>query len=64
MQFNLKPVRLAKCMTQEELSQKSGVARQIIVDLESGKDDVNTTTGTLLKLANALGVSVADIIYL
>ena len=44
-------------MTQEELANKSGVSRQTISSLESGKSE-NVLTGTLAAIANALGTTV------
>lgn len=60
MNYNGKELRLKENMTQEELSQKSGVARSIINGLESGRTET-TTTKTLLKIARALEVGVADL---
>ena len=60
MGFKVKEIRLAKNISQEELSKASGVSRQTISDLESG-EVVNTTTSTLAKLADALECKVGDI---
>lgn len=60
MGFEVKEIRLAKNISQEELSKASGVSRQTISELESGKV-VNTTTSTLAKLADALECKVGDI---
>ena len=60
MGYNVKKIRLAKKLSQEELCKMSGVSRQTISDLESGKS-VNTTTATLTKIADALGCSITDI---
>ena len=49
-------------MTQEELAKKAGVSRTIISGLENGTITV-TTTGTLSKIANALGKRVSDIFF-
>ncbi|WP_423782481.1 helix-turn-helix domain-containing protein [Faecalibaculum rodentium] len=49
-------------VSQEELAKRSGVTQSIISALESG-DSVNTTTGTLKALAQALGVTSSEIIY-
>lgn len=49
-------------LTQEELAIKSGVSRTIISGLESGRLET-TTTGTLLKIADALGKTVYDIFF-
>lgn len=60
MGFKVKEIRLAKNISQEELSKASGVSRQTISDLESC-EIVNTTTSTLAKLADALECKVGDI---
>ncbi len=57
MQYRIKDLRTKKRMTQEELSEKSGVSRGIIVRLENEKD-YETTVGTLEAIAKALNVSV------
>ena len=43
-------------LTQEELAKKSGVSRQTIIRIETGKCD-GVRTETLVKLAKALKVS-------
>ena len=62
MGYKIKEIREELNMSQEELSKKSKVSRTIISGLESGKI-VITTTGTLLKLANALGKKVNEIFF-
>ncbi|HIR32510.1 MAG TPA: helix-turn-helix transcriptional regulator [Candidatus Faecousia faecavium] len=61
MGYKIREVREAKNISQEELSQKSGVSRSIISALENGK--TNTTSKTLANIAKALGVSVDQIFY-
>lgn len=61
MGYKIREVREAKNISQEELSQKSGVSRSIISALENGK--TNTTSKTLANIARALGVSVDQIFY-
>lgn len=56
---SIRTIRQEKGMTQEELAYKAHVSRGILSDLETGKR-VNTTAGTLVKLAKALGCSVCD----
>lgn len=58
----LKRVREARGMSQEELSEKSGISRTIISRLEND-NGVSTTTKTLLALATALNCQVTDIFY-
>ena len=63
MGYRVKEVRLAKKLSQEELSEAAGVSRQTITDLENG-EMVNTTTATLTELAKALGCRIGDIFTL
>lgn len=62
MAYKVKQFREKKKMTQEELSEKSGVSRAIISRLESG-EEVVTTTETLIKIATALNCKVGDIFF-
>ena len=62
MGYRIREVRRAQDMTQEELSEKSGVSRAIIAGLESGAVKT-TTTKTLEKLAVALNSKVEDIFF-
>jgi transcriptional regulator with XRE-family HTH domain len=62
MIYRVKDIRKSKGMTQEDLAAKSGVSRTIIVALESG-EEVTTTTKTIFKIANALGVTVDEIFF-
>lgn len=55
---NLKKIRKAKKMTQKNLAQKSGVKQSVISDLETGNAK---TTGSILELAAALGVSAEEL---
>jgi len=55
---NLKKIRKAKKMTQKELAQKSGVNQSVISDLETGNAK---STGSILELANALGVTAEEL---
>ena len=49
-------------MTQEELAQKSGVSRQTISSLETGKYE-DVLVSTLAAIATALGTTVDKIFY-
>lgn len=60
MGYRIKEFREEQKMSQEELSERSKVSRTIISGLESGSINV-TTTGTLLKIAGALGKKVNEI---
>ena len=59
--YKIKEVRESLNMTQEELSEKSGVSRGIISALENGHPI--TTTKTLVKLARAMNVSIDKIFF-
>ena len=60
MVYKGKLLRIAKGLTQDQLSAESGVSRSIISGLESGRTEI-TTTKTLLHIANALGVQLDDL---
>lgn len=62
MGFYIKKIREERKMSQTELSQKSGVSRATIWNLENGVDKV-TTTKTLNKLAKALNVTMDELFY-
>ncbi len=62
MGYKIKEIRESLKMTQEELSAQSGVSRSIIVALENDNSTV-TTTKTLQKIAQALGVSITQIFF-
>ena len=61
MKFNLKKLRIDMNLTQEELSERSGVGRVTISRLETGELK-ETTAGTLSKLARALNVSIDKLV--
>jgi len=63
MKTRIKEQRIKIGMSQDQLAEKSGVARTIISQLETGQRTV-TTTETMLKIARALDCSVADIFLL
>lgn len=58
----LKEAREACGMTQEELSEKSGISRTTISGIENNQDKV-TSTKTLLALAKALNTTVNRIFF-
>lgn len=62
MGYRIKEIREAKNMTQEELSEKSGISRVTISGLENGTER-NTTSKTLVKIAAALGVTIDQIFF-
>jgi transcriptional regulator with XRE-family HTH domain len=56
---NVRRFRLAKGLTQEDLTEASGVSQQYISELERGAR--NPTIDTLAKIALALGVTTTDL---
>jgi transcriptional regulator with XRE-family HTH domain len=60
MAARLKELRERRGLTQEQLSEKSGVGRSHLARLETGKQD--PTLSTLEKLAKALGVKVGSLL--
>jgi transcriptional regulator with XRE-family HTH domain len=60
MAVRLKALRERRGLTQEQLSEKSGIGRSHLARLETGKQD--PTLSTLEKLAKALGVKVARLL--
>jgi len=62
VEYKIKEFREELGISQEELSEKSGVSRAIISGLERGTIKV-TTTKTLVKIAEALGKKVSDIFF-
>ena len=59
---NLKALRKKAGMTQNELSAKSGVAQQKIATYENTDDLKNITLWNILRIAEALGCTVEDIV--
>lgn len=57
---NLKDQREAKGLTQQELSDRSGVPRPTLAHLESGQG--NPTLSVLIKVAAALGVGIETLV--
>lgn len=62
MGYRIKEVREQKRMTQEELSQKSGVSRTTISALENNTERFPSTK-TILAIANALDTTVDNIFF-
>lgn len=62
MENKIKICRKELKMSQEELAEKSTVSRATISGLESGRVTI-TTTGTLQKIAEALGKPVSEIFF-
>ena len=63
MMSKLKKLRTAKNMTQEQLADGSGVNIRQIQRVENGDSDMsNITLGNAIKLADALGVDVKELL--
>ena len=60
MHNTIKERREALKLNQDQLSEKSGVTRTVISQLETGRRTV-ITSDTMLKLAKAMDCSVTDI---
>ena len=62
MGYRIREIREAQGLSQSELAEKSGIARATIWRLETGENE-ETTTKTLLKIADALGVTVSELFF-
>lgn len=62
MGYKVEEYRKKKGLTQEQLSEKSGVSRGTIHALENDSEYC-TTTKTLLKIANALETTVESLFF-
>lgn len=60
MGYRIREEREKKNMTQEELSERSGVSRGTISALENGTSR-STTTKTLMNIARALGIPIEEL---
>lgn len=60
MQYRIREIRESRGISQTELADKAGVTRATIWKLETGEDEV-TTTKTLLKISEALGVDAKEL---
>lgn len=60
---NLKKLRTEKNLTQKQLADASGVNIRQIQRIENGEGDMsNVTLGNAVKLADALGVDVKELL--
>lgn len=60
---NLRKLRTEKNMTQKQLADASGVNSRQIQRIENGEGDMsNITLGNAIKLADALGVDVKELL--
>ena len=62
MGYKIKEIREAKGMSQQQLAERSGVARSIINGRETGRTQT-TTTKTIQKIARALDKKVDEIFF-
>ena len=63
MMSKLKKLRTAKNMTQKQLADGSGVNIRQIQRVENGDSDMsNITLGNAIKLADALGVDIKELL--
>lgn len=60
MENRMRKVRKDKGFTQESLARKAHVSRSVIARYETGRSEMSTAC--LLKIADALGVKVDDLI--
>lgn len=60
MKYRIRELRKRSGMTQDELSKRSGISRATIWKLETREGEI-TTTGTLVKIADALCVPVDEL---
>ena len=60
MEYKIREFRKEKRWSQGELARKAGISRASIARLEGG-NDVTTTTDTLKKISDALGVPMDSI---
>lgn len=60
MIYKIREIREEQHISQSELAEKAGISRSILGGLETGRE-IQTTTKTLLKIADALGVSIKDL---
>lgn len=63
MRYRIKELREASGMSQEELAKAAGVSRGILSRIECAEDTVTTTTRTLQKIADVLGVKVSTLFF-
>ena len=57
IRMQLADIRKSKHLTQEELSEKSGLSKSCISNIESG-DNSSPTLRSLIRYVNALGVNI------
>lgn len=58
---NLRQYRAKNKVSQEKLSELTGISQQFICNIETEK--VNPSIETLLKISNALNITLNDLVY-
>ncbi|MBI4683916.1 MAG: helix-turn-helix transcriptional regulator [Nitrospirae bacterium] len=58
---NIKKLRKKHKLSQEQLAQKAGITYSTLIKIESGAND-NPTIKTLIKIADALDVSLDELV--
>lgn len=58
---NIKKLRKKHKLSQEKLAQKAGITYSTLIKIETGAND-NPTIKTLMKIADALNVSIDSLI--
>ncbi|MDO6353975.1 helix-turn-helix transcriptional regulator [Caloramator sp. CAR-1] len=56
----IKELRLQKGLSQRALASKAGISQSMLSDIEKGK--VNPTVKVLIKISNALGVDITELV--
>lgn len=59
--MKIKKLRIKLGLSQENLARRAGVSNNTIINIESGKQQ-NPTVSTIKKIANALNVSVDELL--
>ncbi len=62
MKYKIRKFRKDKGLSQQELAERAGCTRQFINMLENS-DDINISTKMLIRIANALEVSVDSLLF-
>lgn len=60
MGYRIKEIREERGISQSKLAELTGITRTTLWRLENGEEET-TTTKTLLKIANALGVTISEL---
>lgn len=58
---NIKALRIARKLSRAEFSRLSGIPLRTLEDIESDKTKTDPKLSTLLKIVNALGITLNDL---